>query len=88
MPTLIVIASLTPLLCISMMLVGVINARRTARRAVGPSPALLIIQITTVGNEETVNQPSAEPWIELAIPYTIWVVTEPWADADYRGADE
>jgi len=89
MPTLILIAWFTPVLCVCMMLVGFLNARRSAGRAVGPPPRLLIIQITTVGNEATVNEIIQRiRGFELAIPYHIWVVTEPWAEGSYPGADE
>lgn len=54
-----------------------------------PAPRLLVIQITTVGNQATVNEIIRRiRGYQLAIPFSIWVVTEPWADATYEGADE
>lgn len=89
MSTLILVAWFTPMLCIAMIVTGFVYARRTASRASGPPPTLLIIQITTVGNESTVNEIIRRiRGYELTIPHRIWVVTEPWADHDYRGADE
>lgn len=89
MSTLILIAWFTPMLCITMILGGFLNARRTARRVIGPPPELLIIQITTVGNEPTVNEIIRRiRGYALTIPHSIWVVTEPWASGDYPDADE
>ena len=49
----------------------------------------MIIQITTVGNEETVNEIIRRiRGYQLAFPHSIWVVTEPWANANYQGADD
>ncbi|MGH2596815.1 MAG: glycosyltransferase family 2 protein [Actinomycetota bacterium] len=49
----------------------------------------MIIQITTVGNEETVNEIIRRiRGYQLAFPHSIWVVTEPWAKANYQGADD
>ncbi len=89
MPTLILIAWFTPILCAAMILAGALFARRTGKRTFLPLPTLLIIQITTVGNEETVNEIIRRiRGYQLDFPHTIWVATEPWASADYRGADE
>lgn len=96
MPTLILVAWFTPVLCAGMILVGVVRARQTGGRMafpIGrmafPMPRLLIIQITTVGNVDTVNEIIRRiRGYQLAIPLSIWVVTEPWADASYEGSDE
>jgi Glycosyl transferase family group 2 len=89
MPTLILIAWFTPILCAAMILVGVLRARYTGRRSPIVPPRLLIIQITTVGNQDTVNAIIRRiRGYELAIPLSIWIVTEPWAEADYQGSDE
>ena len=89
MPTLILVAWLTPILCAAMILTGALRASRTGRRPVFPPPTLLIIQITTVGNEKTVNEIIRRiRGYRLSIPYTIWIATEPWASATYHGADE
>jgi hypothetical protein len=88
MPTLILIAWSTPVLCVAMILVGALRARRP-RKPEFTLPKELIIQITTVGNEGTVNEIIRRiRGYQLTIPYTIWVVTEPWAHANYRGSDE
>jgi hypothetical protein len=89
MPTLILVAWFTPVLCAAMILVGVVRARQTGARMVFPMPRLLIIQITTVGNVETVNEIIRRiRGYQLALPMSIWVVTEPWAAASYQGLDE
>ena len=89
MHTLILIAWFTPVLCAVMLVVGSQRARVTGRRSPILPPRLLIIQITTVGNERTVNEIIRRiHGYQLDIPFSIWVVTEPGADATYHGADE
>ena len=89
MPALILIAWLTPIVCMGMIAAGFLRARRTGRETLLPLPTLLIIQITTVGNEETVNEIIRRiRGYELAFPHVIWVATEPWAPGNYQGADE
>jgi hypothetical protein len=89
MSTLILIAWFTPMLCAVMILAGALRARQTGRGTMIPHPRLLIIQITTVGNEETVNEIIRRiRGYQLAFPHSIWVVTEPWANANYQGADQ
>ena len=89
MSTLILIAWFTPVLCAALILAGALHARHTSKRILIPPPRLLIIQITTVGNEATVNEIIRRiRGYQLDIPYSIWVVTEPWAEANYRGSDE
>lgn len=89
MSTLILIAWFTPILCAAMILAGALRARHTGRGKVIPEPRLMIIQITTVGNEETVNEIIRRiRGYQLAFPHSIWVVTEPWAKANYQGADD
>ena len=89
MRTLIFIAWFTPVLCATMILAGAVRARHAGRRSVFPLHKLLIIQITTVGNEETVNEIIRRiRGYQLSIPFRIWVATEPKADATYHGADE
>jgi glycosyl transferase family 2 len=89
MSTLILIAWLTPMLCAGMILVGVVRARQMSKRTAFPLPRHLIIQITTVGNEGTVNEIIRRiRAYQLAIPFSIWVVTEPTAEATYEGVDE
>ena len=90
MPILILIAWFTPMLCAAMILAGALRARHTGRRPLFPLPRLLIIQITTVGNEETVNEIIRRiRGYRLDFPHQIWVVTEPWAaSTNYEGSDE
>jgi hypothetical protein len=89
MTTLILIAWFTPIVCAAMILAGALRAHRTGKRTVYPLPVLMIIQITTVGNEETVNAIIRRiRGYQLSLPHRIWVVTEPWATATYQGADE
>jgi Glycosyl transferase family group 2 len=89
MPTLILIAWFTPMLCAVMILVGVLRARYAARRSPIVGPRLLIIQITTVGNEGTVNEIIRRiRGFQLTIPFSIWIVTEPGVEASYQGHDE
>jgi hypothetical protein len=89
MSTLILIAWFTPVLCAAMIVAGALRAHHAGKLAVLPLPRLLIIQITTVGNEETVNEIIRRiRGYQLAIPFSIWVATEPWAEANYHGADE
>jgi hypothetical protein len=86
---LILVAWFTPVLCVAMIVAGALRARRTTTRRLVSGAGLLIIQITTVGNEGTVNEIIRRiRGYQLAIPHEIWVVTEPWAQADYQGADE
>ncbi len=89
MPSLILVAWLTPILCVAMILGGALRARRTGRRTLLPVPTRLIIQITTVGNERTVNEIIRRiRGYQLDFAHEIWVATEPWSSADYQGADE
>lgn len=89
MTTLILIAWFTPMVCAAMILAGALRAHRTGKRTVYPPPVLMIIQITTVGNQETVNAIIRRiRGYQLSLPHRIWVVTEPWATATYQGADE
>jgi hypothetical protein len=88
-PALILIAWLTPIVCAGMIVAGALQARRTGRQTLLPLPTLLIIQITTVGNEDTVNEIIRRiRGYQLSLPHVIWVATEPWASGDYHGADE
>ena len=89
MHTLILIAWFTPVLCAAMLVIGSQRARISGRRSPILPPRLLIIQITTVGNERTVNEIIRRiHGYQLDIPFSIWVVTEPGADATYHGVDE
>jgi hypothetical protein len=89
MPALILIAWLTPIVCMGMIVAGYLRARRTGRQTFLPLPALLVIQITTVGNEETVNEIIRRiRGYELELPHVIWVATEPWSSGTYGDADE
>jgi hypothetical protein len=86
---LLLIAWFVPTAGALMILAGAARALHVSKREFTPTTALMIIQITTVGNEETVNEIIRRiRGYNLTIPHTIWVVTEPWAKANYRGADE
>jgi hypothetical protein len=89
MPALILIAWLTPIVCMGMIVAGYLRARRTGRQTLLPLPTLLVIQITTVGNEETVNEIIRRiRGYQLELPHVIWVATEPWSSGTYGDADE
>ncbi len=89
MPALILIAWLTPIVCMGMIVAGYLRARRTGRQTFLPLPTLLVIQITTVGNEETVNEIIRRiRGYQLELPHVIWVATEPWSSGTYGDADE
>ena len=89
MHTLILIAWFTPVVCAAMLVFGIQRARITGRRSPILPPRLMIIQITTVGNERTVNEIIRRIRdYQLDIPFSIWVVTEPGVNATYHGVDE
>jgi hypothetical protein len=81
---LVVAAWLLPALFVCMALVGYLHGHRLR---VGKT-SKMIIQITTIGNQETVNKiiRTIRDY-HLPIPYRIWVVTEPWSRGRYLGAD-
>ena len=73
-----------PLVLVGMGLVGYIRGRRL-RVAYARE---MIIQITTVGNQQTVNAIiDAIRRYELDFPHRIWVVAEPSSPSGYEGAD-
>ena len=80
---------LVPLVGALMAVAGVARAISTRHREFWPFSGMLIIQITTIGNEETVNEIIRRIRdYHLTISHRIWVVTEPWARATYPRADE
>lgn len=82
--TIVVVAWLIPVGLVLMAIVGYLHGRRLRT---APS-SLLIIQITTIGNEHTVNEIiKIIRGYALELPYQIWVVTEPDVTARYEGAD-
>ena len=73
MPALILIAWLTPIAVHGDDRGGSLRARRTGRQTFLPLPTLLVIQITTVGNEETVNEIIRRiRGYQLELPHVIW----------------
>jgi hypothetical protein len=89
MTTLVLVAWLIPIVCMVMIGAGAMKAHRVARRSYPPFPRLLIIQITTIGNERTVNEIVRRlRAYHLGFPHRIWVATEPGSPVDYPGADE
>ena len=80
----IVIAWSVPLVLAGMALVGYVRGRRL-RVAYARE---MIIQITTVGNQQTVNAIiDAIRAYELDFPYRVWIVAEPSSSTGYQGAD-
>jgi hypothetical protein len=78
-----------PIAEVSIMLFGLGTARFDRRHKSGSGATEAIIQITTIGNHETVN------WIvqrlrdyELPFPLRIWIVTEPFVPQGFVGMDE
>ena len=68
-----------------MVLAGALRARRTGKRVLIPPPRLLIIQITTVGNEATVNETIRRiRGYQLDIPYR-YGSRPSQGEANYRG---
>jgi Glycosyl transferase family group 2 len=84
---------LVPLGELGLMLLGKVHYQLRFRRAPRGLFRLLLIQITTTGNEAVrVNEIIAQMrGYDLRMPLQIWVVTEPWgavtAQAGYPGAD-
>jgi Glycosyl transferase family group 2 len=87
------LAWLVPLGELILMIVGSIHYHMRFRRAPRGHFRLLLIQITTTGNEAVrVNEIIAQiRGYDLRIPLEIWVVTEPWGAVTtkdgYPGAD-
>ena len=81
---LIVGAWLIPLALATMAVVGYLRGRKL-RTAYARE---MIIQITTIGNQESVNAiVAAIRGYDLRFPYRIWIVTEPRSSSGYEGAD-
>jgi glycosyl transferase family 2 len=73
-----------PIVLVGMALVGYVRGRRL-RVAYARE---MIIQITTVGNQETVNAIiDAIRGYDLDFPFQIWVVSEPSSPTGYLGVD-
>jgi hypothetical protein len=80
----IVTAWMVPLALVGMAVTGYVRGHRL-RVAFARE---MIIQITTVGNQETVNAIiDAIRGYRLDFPYRIWVVAEPSSPTGYQGAD-
>jgi Glycosyl transferase family group 2 len=89
MSTLSVLVWLFPFAEVVMMVFGLTTARFDTRHKNGSGATQLIIQITTIGNHETVN------WMiekmrsyELPFPFQIWLVIEPFVASGFEGMDE
>src|SRR5687768_15583009 len=80
----VVTAWAVPIVLVGMALLGYARGRRL-RVAFARE---MIIQITTVGNQETVNAiiDSIREY-RLGFPHRIWVVAEPGSTTGYEGAD-
>ncbi len=86
---LLLIAWFAPTVAAVMILAGAARARHTRRHKLFAYPTLMIVQITTIGNEETVNEIIRTiRSYKLDFPHRIWVVTEPWSKARVEGPDE
>lgn len=91
--TAIYVVWLVPLGELGLLLFGVLHYRLRFKRAGRGMFRLLLIQITTTGNEAIrVNEIISQiRGYDLRIPLEIWVVTEPWgaviSKAEYPGAD-
>jgi hypothetical protein len=80
----VVTAWMVPIVLAGMALLGYVRGRRL-RVAFARE---MIIQITTVGNQKTVNAIiEAIREYRLGFPYRIWVVAEPSSPSGYQGAD-
>jgi hypothetical protein len=89
MSTLSVFVWLFPFAEVTVMLFGLLTARFSTRHNSGSGATQAIIQITTIGNHETVN------WMirqmsdyELPFPHEIWVVIEPFVEPGFEGMDD
>jgi hypothetical protein len=86
---LILVLWLYPLLEFAWMVIGLSRARWGSHHHRGSGATEAIIQITTVGNYETVNEIiKAVREYNLPFPYKFWVVVEPGVDNHYVDADE
>lgn len=79
---------LYPLVEASFMLAAVVQHWLKRGRRTGSGATFGIIQITTVGNYETVNEIiRAVRSYDLPFPYEFWIITEPHIENHYTGAD-
>jgi hypothetical protein len=90
MGRLILLLWLYPMLEFSWLVVGLSHTVYNRKHSEGPSGATeAIIQITTIGNYETVNEIiEIIRGYQLSFPYLIWIVTEPGVENHYVSADE
>ena len=80
---------LYPLVEFAWMVIGLCRARWSHHHHGNSGATEAIIQITTVGNYQTVNEIiEAVREYRLPFPYSFWVVVEPGVDNHYVGADE
>jgi hypothetical protein len=80
---------LYPFLEFSWLVIGLGRAVRNKKRDLGDSGATeAIVQITTIGNYDSVNEIiQAVRDYQLSFPYKFWVVVEPGVENHYTGAD-
>ena len=90
MVRLIYLCWLFPIITLSTTIAGYLRYILTHRRYMGTSGATeAIIQVTTIGNYETVNEIiRGVRSYDLPFPYQFWVVVEPGVAHHYVGADE
>ena len=89
MGRLILVLWLYPLLEGGFAIVGLTMAVMRSRNLGNSGATEAIIQITTIGNYETVNEIiAAVRSYQLPFPYKFWVVVEPGVENRYVGADE
>jgi len=90
MGTLLLVFWFFPLFLFTTMVMGFVRYVVTRHRYMGKSGATeAIIQVTTIGNYETVNEIiRGVRSYNLPFPYQFWVVVEPGVVNHYEGADE
>jgi hypothetical protein len=88
-PRLIVVCWLFGMIDASLMAFGLISAYFRSRTPSDSGATEVIMQITTVGNHDTVNSiiQSIRDY-DLPFPYRIWVVTEPFVEPGFVGMDD
>ena len=92
MDRLLLVLWLFPIFEFTCMVIGLSRARgheRHHHQHGGLAATEAIIQVTTIGNHDVVNEIiSAVRSYNLPFPYQFWVVTEPGVADEYEGADE
>lgn len=79
---------LNPLLEADFLLAALVVYRVRKRRRSGSAATFAVVQVTTIGNYDTVNEIiSTVRSYDLPFPYEFWVITEPHVANHYEGAD-